>query len=301
MTNYTIPANYVIRRPSDQIGGKRSVTVRKYRTILAFDRSSIVNDLAKSRLVFGMDFGVVRAFVGGGQDSYVRAICGLVGDRDLVLLNGDTHDLDFVRISNVLLATMLIDFIEESGMLGLLIYGGHQGQFELLEMLRRNFNISSPKQDIFSAVGIRTLCERDFEYLYEVMIDPLLQEGWGTINTADFRSERGRYIDPDVDRMRQVRDNPKIVIRSYRSIRRKQLMEPLQDPYDVKFAILRDGGVTMEIPELQLPKTLPDLEYESVFYDLARQTYQRIVGDSDPYETIISEPLQLTLFAGELS
>jgi len=295
--DYAIPANYVIRRQPDQIGGKRFVTVRKYRTSVPFDRASIVSSLAKSRLVFGMDFGVVRRFIGEGENTYLRAICGVVGDRDLVLLNGDTHELDYVRISNVLLATLLIDFIDESGTVGLLVYGGHQGQFELRDMLRKNFGIDSPQQDVFSAAGVRVLCERDFESLYEVVIDPLLQEGWGTISTADFRSERGRYIDSTVDRMQQVRANPKITIRSYKSVLRRQIMVPLEDPYDVKFAILRDGGVSMDIPELSLPKSTRDLEYESIFYDFARQCYERIVGDTNPYEAPSEALIQLSLFS----
>ncbi len=66
----------------------------------------------------------------------------------------------------------------------------------------------------------------------------LHQEGWGTINAADFKSKRGQFIDPDVENMQQIRENQDIIIQSFTSVLRNQRIEPLGNFYEVKFSLL---------------------------------------------------------------
>jgi len=55
-------------------------------------------------------------------------LCGLVGERTFALLDQDTNKPDFYRIKNVVLATFMIEFIENvsSNDIELMVYGGKQ-------------------------------------------------------------------------------------------------------------------------------------------------------------------------------
>ncbi len=76
------------------------------------------------------------------------------------------------------------------------------------------------------------------------------------------------------------------------------MVPQLEDVYDIKFQILKDSGVSLEIPELKLPANRTDIAYESLLYDFARQTYGRIIGNNEFYEEISDsqKSVQLSLF-----
>jgi hypothetical protein len=135
----------------------------------------------------------------------------------------------------------------------------------------------------------RRLCEKFFDHLYQIKIDPTHQAGWGTISAADFKSKRGQYIDPNVDRMQQVRNNKDIIIQSFKSELRNHKIDRLDDFYNIKFRLLADSGINIAIPALKMPLKTSNLQYETVLYDFARQSYYRIVGNEELYEAIPEE------------
>ena len=57
-----IPNEYVVRRPRDEIGGQRTITVRKFSTPIAFQRTNILEGIAKSQLIFGNEFGIIESY-----------------------------------------------------------------------------------------------------------------------------------------------------------------------------------------------------------------------------------------------
>ncbi len=58
-----------------------------------------------------------------------------------------------------------------------------QGYQEFQQMLEEHFGIiEKPTELKFSDMGVRRLCEKFFEQLYQVTSKPLHQEGWGTID-----------------------------------------------------------------------------------------------------------------------
>lgn len=289
MSTPIIPNSYIIRRPRDQIGKKRVLTVRKYSTTVPYERKSIERGLKEGQLVFGSNFGVIQTYDEDDLDRNIRALCGLVGERNLVLLNEQTNELNFLRIKHVLLATLLIEFTphSDSGKMEFLTYGGRQGRIELWRMLRQHFELTEdpiPRQ--FTDQAIRNLCDRFFSRLFQITFDPFDQKGWGTISAADFKSSRGQYIDPEVDRMQQIHENTHIVIRTFESELRNQTIDPLKDFYDIRFSLLKDSGVNMQIPELNLSPGSDDIEYETVLYDFAQQSFLRIIGDEELYEDL---------------
>lgn len=284
-----IPDKYVIRTSREQVAGRRAITVRKFSTSIVLSLENVIDALKQSRLIFGNEFGVVKRYETEEAGDSVRALCGLVGERNLVLLNEQTNELDFLRIKHVLLATLMVEFTVGASGLEFLMYGGRQGRVELWNMLRENFGLEEePLSRTFSDRSIRALCERFFDRLFEITFDPLNQTGWGTISAADFKSERGQYIRPEVDRMKQVRNNTDIVIRTFESELRNQTMEPLENSYDIRFRLLKDSGINFQIPELELPPNASDFEREMVVYDLAQQSYRQVVGTEELYEPLPS-------------
>ena len=193
----------------------------------------------------------------------------------------------------------MVEFLNdpESGCLDLLIYGGNRGFQEFFQMVSDHFAISEePSALRFSGIGTRHLCEKFFEQLYQIVFDPLNQSGWGTISAADFKSTRGQFIDSNVEQMRHVRENEDIIIQSFKSVLYNQRIEPLQNYYDIRFSLLKDrSGIKLTIPELTLPASYSDVEYECVVYDFARQIYYQLIGQENVYEPLSEKP-QLTLF-----
>jgi hypothetical protein len=295
-----IPNDYVSRSNHSELWGQRTITVRKYTASTPLSRSEIIEGIAKSQLTYGDTFGVVQEFDLTAKDRNIRILCGLVGERNLVLISNSTNKPEFYTIHNVLLATLMVEFIETSGKLELLIYGGKQGQQELLNMLKHNFGVVSLTPQIFTDIGVRNLCERMFDRLFYVLFDPYYKEGWGTIQSANFKSRRGQFIDTRAERMQQLKEDSEILIRAFKSILHGQMLNPpLEDAYNIKFEVLQDRGVSLEMPELKLPNNKGDISYETVLYDFARQTYFRIIGTEQLVEESSDEDfgnLQLTLF-----
>lgn len=56
------------------------------------------------------------------------------------------------------------------------------------------------------------------------------------------------------------------------------------------------SGISIDIPELIVAADAINIKYENIVYDLARQSYKRIIGDElNPYIPI-AEDTQLSLF-----
>lgn len=294
---------YLVRLPGHEVGGQRTVTVRKYSTTILYNREDILEGLTRSRLVFGNDFGVLRTYDHNKPDRNIRALFGLIGTRTLPILNNQTNNMDYLRVKNVIVATVMLEFVSDpdDGFLGLLIYGGRAARTELWQLLKSDFAFhTDPLPRTFNSVAVRSLCNRFFNRLFEITIDPWLQDGWGTISAADFKAKRGRFIDNEVDRMRQIQDNPSIVIQSFASELRSLPFEGLQEVIDVKFSLLKDGGVNLEIPQMEISPGARDLDYEDMIYDVASQIYSQIVGDEPLYEAINRDiATQLSLFGGD--
>ena len=291
-----IPNEYITLKSRDI--EVHNLSIRKYRTTEQFDRTNILEGLNKSHLVFGMEFGVIQKYDEDNPKHSIRALCGLVGEKDFVLLEPSSQ-LKYVRINHVLQATIMVEFLNdpESGCLDLLIYGGNRGFQEFFQMVSDHFAISEePSALRFSDIGTRHLCEKFFEQLYQIVFDPLNQSGWGTISAADFKSTKGKFIDSDVKQMRQIRENQDIIIQSFKSVLYNQRIEPLQNYYNIKFSLLKNrNGIKLTVPELTLPASYSDVEYESVVYDFARHIYYQLIGQENVYEPLSEKP-QMTLF-----
>lgn len=276
----------------------RNLTVRKYGMNVDYNREVILDGIGKSGLVFGKEFGIIQTYDTDNPDRTIRALCGLVGEKDLVLLDKKNR-LRYLRIKHALKATLMVEFLNDpdTGSLNFLLYGSNQGYPEFCMMLEDCFEIfEEPRALKISDIAARNLCEKFFTQLYQVVFDPLNQQGWGTINAADFKSKRGRFIDPNAKQMLQVQENKAIIIRSFKSMLDKQRIEPLNEQYTIMFNILKNrSGIKLAIPELKVPAEYGDLEYELVVYDFARQTYNRIIGVEDVYQPPPRNP-QLSLF-----
>lgn len=298
-----IPDDYVSRVARNEVGGKRTITVRKYTAIPYQTRTEVVSAIKKSRLTYGDAFGVIQEHDLAEHDlaeleRNPRMLCGLVGERNVILISHTTNKPDYLKLRHVLLATLMVEFIVTDEKLELLIYGGKQGHSELINLFKENFGITQLLPHVFTDVGVRNLCENRFDRLFTIDFDPYDMDGWGTIQAANFKSGRGQFIKHEVERMKQIRDNKDILIRSFRSVLHNQMIEPLQNVYDIRFEVLKDRGVSIEIPELKLPPAA-DLSYEAILYDFARQAYSRIVGEEELQEAE-SEPVddqgQMKLF-----
>lgn len=280
-----IPDHYVIQANKTEVGGQRNITVRRYGTTVAFNHQAITKAIAESELVFGRQFGVIKVYETLNSEHGLRALFGQVGERTIILVNEETNNLDYFRIKHVLVGTVMVEFLRGvDGRIELLVYGGKPQHADLWDLLVQNFGINPPPwQQYFEPDAVRSLCDKYFRQLYEINIAPFEQDGWKTISAADFKSYRGQFIDSSIQRMKQVKENREIKILAFRSVVEQQQITPMTASCDVRFSLLKDSGITLEIPNLPLPSVLTELEVEVVFYDFARQVYGLIIGDRNLY------------------
>jgi hypothetical protein len=297
-----IPRSYVLLYPDDQAFDKRDITVRKFSTDTPFQYEQITQGLQSRQLRKGDAFGVIQV-TKKQTDEDLRALCGLTGVKNFIMIDESDH-LKRVGVKNTVVATLMVEFLpnQESGRLDLLVYGGPQGQKELWEMLRNNFGVHTDPIPLYlSMEGIRLLCEEFFEQLFEIVADPTQQDGYGNIIEANLKGNKREYILPSADRMQQIHQNKNIRIRSFRSIILNQSIISLRNRYDIRFRVLKDSGVKIEMPGLILKKRSDPNSYETVLYNFARYIYGQIVKDRNVYteneeDIKIDSPLQLPLF-----
>jgi hypothetical protein len=280
-----IPDHYVLQANKTEVGGQRDITVRRYGTTVAFNHPAITKAISDSELVFGKQFGVIKAYETSNPEHGLRALFGQVRERNIILINEETNNLDYFRIKHVLVGTVMVEFLRGAdGHIELLVYGGKPQHADLWDLLFRNFGVNPPPwQQYFEPDAVRSLCEKYFKQLIEINIAPFEQDGWETIGAADFKSYRGHFIDSSIQRMKQVKENREIKILAFRSLMEQQQITPMVGTCDVRFSLLKDSGITLEIPNLPLPSMLTEFEVEIAFYDFARQTYGRIIGDRNLY------------------
>lgn len=298
-----IPRSYFILYPKDAAFDRREITVRRFSTGIPFNRDQVLQALKRSHLTKGRDFGVIQIYKEQSNED-IRVLCGLTGVRSFTLI-GEQDELKRMGIKHIVVATLMVEFLpnESSGGLDLLIYGGPQGQQNLWDMLQNNIKaMDEPTPRYLTAQGIRNLCEEFFEQLYEIVTDPGTHDGYGNIIEADLKANKREYINHNSDRMQQIHGNKGIKIRAFRSIIMHQSISSLRRKYDVKFKVLKDSGIRLEMPELQVKKKTDDVLYEIVLYDFARSVYAQIVKDKDLYEEIGDyqedmSPIQLDLFS----
>lgn len=299
-----IPSNYLILYPEDEALDKRDITVRKFSTDVPFDRSKIAQSLRERRLRKGDNFGVIQTYK-EQTDEDIRALCGLTGIKNLTLLD-QNDDIKRLGVRHTIVSTLMVEFLanQESGNLDLLVYGGPQGQKDLWEMLRCNFGVQSDPIPLYLSLdGIRLLCEEFFLFLFEIVTDPTQQDGYGNIIEADLKANKREFILSNADRMQQILNNKNIRIRSFRSIIPQQTIPSLRSKYEVRFRVLKDSGIRLEIPALSIRRRLDPNFYEIVMYDFARYVYAQIVKDRNIYTNTFQEsesnndniPLQLMI------
>ena len=242
-----LPEHYIVRASRGEIGGQRNITVRRYATSVPYSRHEIIRGIEQSQLVFGKQFGVIQSYDLNDLSQNVRVLCGVVGERSLVLLSEETNNLEYIRMKHVILAMIMVEFISnENGQLELLVYGGTTGRSKLWEMLKYEFRINpEPVARYFLPEAVRILCERYFNKLTEINIDPFEEAGWGTIKLADYKSYRGSFLLTTARRMIEVLENKNIIIKSFESILQEQLMNPMLKPANIKFKLLKDSGVSL--------------------------------------------------------
>jgi len=283
-----IPSHYILKLDRQDIANRRDITIRRYGTSIPFKPDDIKRGLDVNSLSFGDEFGVIKVYP-SSEPNNIRSLWGVVGERNLILLNEETNELDYLRIRHVLLSTLMIEFFQNTdGFLELLIYGGRQARNQLWKTLEYDFAVNpSPFQRNFEPDAVRTLCEQFFDSLTSINISPSDQDGWETISVADFKSYNRRFILRTAKRMQQIYDNKDIIITSFESVMDKQIMmPPMTKPSNVQFKLLKDSGITLSFPPLEVSHTLNELEVESAFYDLARQVYGKIMGDRNLYANV---------------
>ena len=269
----------IIIDDSYNIDVHRTITVRKYETDIMCDLDAVKDSLDSNYLKHGKEFGCISVHKSEGS---VHATFGQIGDSHITSI-GDCSEnsvsLIHYLIRNVVKSTMHVDhFCDDGGKLGIIMYGGGNIKDDLVKsMYKACLNISNLKIVEFDEDIIRKLCfERFLEELYDINFDPAVDESFGNVHLADYKSRQNQRINHRASKIQEIIDNTDIKVQRFKS----QVTEThklLNKSYDVRFTIDVKGKIIIDFPQLLWKEGTSSLDAEIYLYEFAGTIYDEIV------------------------
>lgn len=257
----------------------RTITVRKYETNIKYDLDAVKDSLDSNYLKHGKEFGCIEVHKSEGS---VHAMFGQMGDSHITSI-GDCSEynvsLIHYLVKNVVKSTMHVDhFCDDSGNLGIIMYGGGNIKDDLVKSMYKDcLDISTLKIVEFDGAMIRKLCFDEFlDELYDIKFDPAVDKSFGNVHLADYKSKKNQRINHLAPKIQEIIDNADIKIQRFKS-KVTKTHNMLNRSYDVKFIIDVNGKIIIEFPKLSWNEGTNSLSAEIYLYELAGSIYDEIV------------------------
>ncbi len=266
---------------------QREITIQSYQTTVPFDREAVEAGLERAWLTPVIRFGVFGRPDGHGlshSEDYSVAILGLQDDLSVRAYDYANRRPLWYSWTDVVVDTVSIRYFRDGA--GLLRFTTTGGGRRITDDRLQEFNstfLGIPKEAVtkrhFDLIKLRELCfSRFLDHLYMVRFsDPSCAE-YKSIDHALFQSRK--YIDPDAERLQEVRGDRQAKIESFDSdvsVRLPALAVPAQ----VRFFIRGlSGSLRLRFPKLTYTSQLvmPE-EQAKVFYEIVDATVGLILDD----------------------
>lgn len=271
---------------SDEIFDQREITIQSYQTTVPFDYVALDESLDSAWLTPQIRFGV---FYRSPSVSKVECavILGLQDKQSIRVYDYDArHPIWYNWMDAVVDIVNIRYFKDENGLLRFTTTGGGRRiTEEKLEEFNRTF-LGITKDSVtkrqFDLAKLRDLCfVRFVDRLYMVRFSDPSGEEYKSIDHAHFQSRK--YIQPDTERLMEVRSDSKAKIESFDSditIRSDALSDDIQVRFFIKGV---SGSLRLRFPKMSLvcqPST-PE-EQANIFYRVVDKTVSAIL-DADYY------------------
>lgn len=270
----------------DSVLEQREITVQSFRSTLPFDGERIARGLESAWLSPTTRFGVFATLQLGAADS-ATVVLGLQDELSVRTYDYDERRPRWYSWHNVIVDTVSVHYFR--GEHGLLKFTATGGGRRITDDILYEFNathLGIPKDSVskeqFDLEKLRRLCFSRFsDRIYMLRFAGASGEQYRSIDHAKFQS-RG-YIDPDAERLSEIREDHKAIIESFDSdveISTPAVVGNLR----VRFFLGGlSGSLRLRFPKIRFKKepTTPE-DQARVFYELVDTTVRTIL-DADYY------------------
>ena len=290
MTSRQVPVDriHLLDAPprAENLLDQREITIQSYQANVPFDYEALSAGVDAAWLTPQIRFGVFDRRELGGNDT-LHVVLGLQDEISVRAYDYDERRPLWYTWQDLVVETVGVHYFrDEHGLLRFQTTGGGR---RITEDRLHEFNatfLGIPKAAVtkrhFDLALLRDLCFTRFvDRLYMIRFsDPAAKE-YESIEHVHFQSRQ--HIDPEAERLREVRSDPQVKIESFDSdidVRSEDLAEPIQ----VRFFIRGlSGSLRLRFPKINYKKTpQTDAEQIRVFYSLVDVTVSSIL-DADYY------------------
>lgn len=268
--------------PALDIAEQRQVTVRAFSTNHPWDRPALIGGLRGAFLPEDRDIGVLT-FLSADTSPGVRVVIGKQGDKRVRRYDHESHNVEVYAIKNVITDHATVQYQEdEDGMVRFITVGGGS---QLTKKALNGFHSFALSID---DSGVEPLTIRPDRMREQALSDRFVQrlyaikaqtshEGYTSIDHAEFKSKQ--YIDPDCERMQDLRGDDQLVVEAFESdveFQTASLAKAITVRFEVKAA---SGSIKLRFPSLPWNKQLKTLQRRSLaFYELVEAALENILG-----------------------
>jgi len=301
-----IKVNDILKRQDRSIFvNERQITVTRYRTYLQFDFNQVERAVQKCTIKATDDFGVITVKTSKDLvttdtptsnleynqsslgDEWVRALFATIGDKSFQWLDFETLNIYEYLIGGVLNETFLIDYYQDKqNQLRFLTYGGSRAaeRIQLKHQMGFGMYFAAIQED-FNYDFIRQICSKpDFiRNLKKIVYAPEGEDGYGAVDEALIRTKYENKIDPTAKRVKEILDNPKMLIREFEA---KLIMSsPITlNKLNIRFNISMNGHITFYLPKIEFSRPKTDIDRENAIYEIVRSAYELVTKTDQSYD-----------------
>jgi hypothetical protein len=270
----------------DSVIDQREITVQSYQTATPFDFAALNAGFEGAWMTPHVRFGVIQRRELAREDE-IHVVLGLQGE--LPVRAFDFHDRRplYFAWHDVIVDTVAVRYSrDEDGLVRFTTFGGgarinddklhffneHHLKIPRDTAIRRQFDLGK----------LRQLCfDRFASKLYMLRFSTPTTKEYRSIDRARF-SSRG-YIDPETDRLKEIREDPTAQIESFDSDVKVKTAE-MVGSVAVRFKIRgSSGALRLGFPSIVFTRQIETIEDEvRVFYDVVDTTV-KVILDGDYY------------------
>lgn len=267
---------------SSDINTHRKLSILRYEAKCPFNLEQISRHFKRNKLKFGRDFGCIDDII---NKQSIHLLFAKMGDLRHSSAIFDPKTKEYLsstsfKIKNLIISITHVDnFPDDENNLNLLVFnGGGIKNERLFAQYRSILAGSQPKQLEFNERELRNLCFNKFESnLSEISFNPVKEPGFGNTHQAEYQSERSSILDPNAEKIKELKENNSIIITGFKSsIISKH--DNLSKEAEVRFTINNTGKIELEFPKLLWIELEANEQIEIKFYEFARKIYDEIIS-----------------------
>lgn len=274
---------------SENLLDQREITIHSYQTTIPFDYDALNRGIESAWLTPQIRFGVFSRTSLSGKNA-LHVVLGLQDELAVRAYDYDARRPLWFAWRNAVVETVGVRYFPDSD--GFLVIKATGGGRRITEDVLAEFNASFlgiPKTAVrkreFDLQKLRRLCfDRFIDRLYMLRFADPSGEGYRSIEHALFQSRR--YIDPEAERLDEIRDDPEARIESFEADL-EVVAEELASPTTVRFAIRGlSGSLRLRFPKLRYKAEAKTVEEQvRVFYRLV-DVAEGMILDADYYSRL---------------